>query len=132
MSMSDPIADFLTRVRNAIKAEKKVVDIPASNFKKELARILKENKFITDFKVQDTENNQGNISIYLKYNDGKSVIAGLKKISKPGLRNYVDKDSIPRVRNGLGIAVISTSKGVMTDIQARQMNIGGEVVCEIW
>ena len=132
MSMSDPIADFLTRVRNAIKAEKKVVDIPASNLKKELARILKENKYITDFKMHETENKQGAISVYLRYNDGKSVIAGLKRASKPGLRDYVKTDDIPRVRNGLGMAIISTSKGVMTDKQARSMKVGGEVICEIW
>ncbi|MCB0725654.1 MAG: 30S ribosomal protein S8 [Ignavibacteriae bacterium] len=132
MSMSDPIADFLTRVRNAIKAEKKIVDIPASNLKQELARILKENNYITDFKLHETDNKQGAISIYLKYNSGKSVIAGLKRSSRPGLRNYVKTDDIPRVRNGLGIAVMSTSKGVMTDKQARNMQIGGEVICEVW
>lgn len=132
MSMSDPIADFLTRVRNAIKAEKKVVDIPASNLKKELARILKENKYITDFKMHDTENKQGAISVYLRYNDGKSVISGLKRSSRPGLRDYVKTDDIPRVRNGLGIAIVSTSKGVMTDKQARNMQVGGEVICEVW
>ena len=132
MSMSDPIADFLTRVRNAIKAEKKVVDIPASNLKKELARILKENKYITDFKMHDTENKQGAISVYLRYNDGKSVISGLKRASRPGLRDYVKTDDIPRVRNGLGIAIVSTSKGVMTDKQARNMQVGGEVICEVW
>ena len=132
MSMSDPIADFLTRVRNAIKAEKKVVDIPASNLKKELARILKENNFITDFKVNETDNKQGAISVYLKYRNGKSVIAGLKRASRPGLRRYVDKEDIPRVLNGLGVAIISTSKGVMTDKQARRSNVGGEVICEVW
>lgn len=132
MSMSDPIADFLTRVRNAIKAEKKVVDIPASNLKKELARILKENNFITDFKVNETDNKQGAISVYLKYRNGKSVIAGLKRASTPGLRRYVNKDDIPRVLNGLGMAIVSTSRGVMTDKQARKSNVGGEVICEVW
>ncbi|HLT24431.1 MAG TPA: 30S ribosomal protein S8 [Ignavibacteria bacterium] len=132
MSMSDPIADFLTRVRNAIKAEKKVVDIPASNLKKELARILKENNFITDFKVNETDNKQGAISVYLKYRNGKSVIAGLKRASTPGLRRYVNKDEIPRVLNGLGMAIVSTSRGVMTDKQARKNNVGGEVICEVW
>lgn len=132
MSMSDPIADFLTRVRNAIKAEKKVVDIPASNLKKELARILKENNFITDFKVNETDNKQGAISVYLKYRNGKSVIAGLKRASTPGLRKYVNKDDIPRVLNGLGMAIVSTSRGVMTDKQARKSNVGGEVICEVW
>lgn len=132
MSMSDPIADFLTRVRNAIKAEKKVVDIPASNLKKELARILKENNFITDYKVNETDNKQGAISVYLKYRNGKSVIAGLKRASTPGLRRYVNKDDIPRVLNGLGMAIVSTSRGVMTDKQARKSNVGGEVICEVW
>ena len=132
MSMSDPIADFLTRIRNAIKAEKKIVDIPASNFKKEIARILKESHYITDYKFYDTPNNQGMISIHLKYNDGVNVIEGLQKYSRPGLRRYVGANDIPRVRNGLGIAIISTPKGVMTDKDARKMNVGGEVVCEVW
>lgn len=132
MSMTDPISDFLTRVRNAIKAEKKSVDIPASNFKKELAEILKKNNYIHDYTVADTPNKQGMISIRLKYNAEESVIEGLRRVSRPGIRRYVQAEDLPRVRNGLGIAVISTSKGLMTDQQARSQKIGGEVICEIW
>ncbi|HEX2788677.1 MAG TPA: 30S ribosomal protein S8 [Ignavibacteria bacterium] len=132
MSMTDPISDFLTRVRNAIKAEKKTVDIPASKFKKEIAEILKNTKYIDDYKMIDTENKRSFISIKLKYSGGESVITGLKRISKPGIRRYVEHASIPRVRNGLGIALISTSKGLMTDSQARKLGVGGEVVCEVW
>jgi small subunit ribosomal protein S8 len=132
MSMTDPISDFLTRVRNAIKAEKKTVDIPASKFKKEIAEILKNTKYIDDYKMIDTENKRSFISIKLKYSSGESVITGLKRISKPGIRRYVEHANIPRVRNGLGIALISTSKGLMTDSQARKLGVGGEVVCEVW
>jgi small subunit ribosomal protein S8 len=132
MSMSDPIADFLTRVRNAIKAGKKTVDIPASNIKKNIAEIMKNTHFISDYSLIETDGIKKFISLNLKYNDGISVIEGLKRISKPGIRTYADSESIPRVRNGLGIAVISTSKGLMTDKQARAQKIGGEVICEIW
>lgn len=132
MSMTDPISDFLTRVRNAIKAEKKTVDIPASKFKKEIAEILKNSKYIDDYKMIDTENKRSFISIKLKYSGGESVITGLKRISKPGIRTYVEHGNLPRVRNGLGIALISTSKGLMTDSQARKLGVGGEVVCEVW
>lgn len=132
MSMTDPISDFLTRVRNAIKAEKKTVDVPASKFKKEIAEILKNTKYIDDYKMIDTENKRSFISIKLKYSGGESVITGLKRISKPGIRRYVEHGNLPRVRNGLGIALISTSKGLMTDSQARKLGVGGEVVCEVW
>jgi len=132
MSMTDPIADFLTRVRNAIGAGKKTVDIPASNIKKGIAEIMKNTHFISDYSLIETDGVKKFISLKLKYNDGVSVIEGLKRISKPGIRTYKDSESIPRVRNGLGIAVISTSKGLMTDKQARAQKIGGEVICEIW
>jgi small subunit ribosomal protein S8 len=132
MSMSDPIADYLTRIRNAVKAKKKTVDIPASNMKKSISEILKTSAFISDFKFSDSKYPNGILSLHLKYNDEKSVINGLRKISKPGIRKYVQKDDLPRVRNGLGIAIISTSKGLMTDKQARETGIGGEVICEIW
>jgi small subunit ribosomal protein S8 len=132
MSMTDPIADFLTRVRNAIGAGKKTVDIPASNIKKGIAEIMKNTHFISDYSIIETDGVKKFISLKLKYNDGVSVIEGLKRISKPGIRTYKDSESIPRVRNGLGIAVISTSKGLMTDKQARAQKIGGEVICEIW
>ncbi|MCU0372487.1 MAG: 30S ribosomal protein S8 [Ignavibacteria bacterium] len=132
MSMTDPISDFLTRIRNAIKAEKKSVDIPASNLKIGITEILKNANFINDYSVIETENKRRFISIKLKYNGGISVIEGLKRISRPGIRRYTDAENLPRVRNGLGIAIISTSKGLLTDKQARSQKIGGEVMCEIW
>ncbi|VAX23681.1 SSU ribosomal protein S8p (S15Ae) [hydrothermal vent metagenome] len=131
MPVTDPVADFLTRVRNAAKAKKRFVDIPASNMKKGIAEILKESKFIRDYNIIE-DNKQNVIRIHLKYVDGKPSITGLKKISTPGLRRYVDKDNIPRVLNGLGIAIISTSQGLVTDKQARKSAIGGEVICHIW
>ena len=132
--VSDPIADYLTRVRNAILAKHRVVDIPASKLKKEITKILKENGYILNYKFEDDKNYQGNIKIALKYNPETklSAIKGLEKISKPGLRQYCDSSSIPRVLNGLGIAVISTSKGVITDKQAREQKVGGEVICYVY
>ena len=132
MSMSDPIADYLTRVRNAIKAKKKSVEIPASGFKKAISEILKNNHLIHDYTFAETDNKQGMITVQLKYNDGESVILGLRRVSRPGIRRYVDAEKLPRVRNGLGIAIVSTSKGLMTNKQAQSLKIGGEVVCEIW
>ena len=132
MSMTDPIADFLTRIRNAIKAEKKIVDIPASKLKIGIAEIMKNTKFINDFENIETEGKRKYISIKLRYNSGISVIEGLKKISKPGIRRYVKSDKLPRVRNGFGIAIISTSKGLMTDKKARELKVGGEVICKVW
>jgi len=132
--VSDPIADYLTRVRNAILAKHRVVDIPASNLKKEITKILKESGYILNYKFEDDNGYQGNIKIALKYNPETklSAIKGLEKISKPGLRQYCDSSSIPRVLNGLGIAVISTSKGVITDKQAREQKVGGEVLCYVY
>jgi small subunit ribosomal protein S8 len=132
MSMSDPIADYLTRVRNAIKARKRTVDIPASKFKKAISDILKNSYLITDYNVGGEEASKNVLTIQLKYADGESVIQGLRRISKPGIRKYVSSENLPRVRNGLGIAIISTSKGLMTDKKARELKVGGEVVCEIW
>jgi small subunit ribosomal protein S8 len=131
---TDPIADFLTRVRNAQMAEHKVVDVPASNMKRSITKILHEKGYILDYKFEETKNNQGNIKIALKYNfQTKSpAIKKLIRISKPGLRKYVDSTSLPRVINGLGIAIISTSKGVITDKEARNFNIGGEVICHVY
>ncbi|MBN1301299.1 MAG: 30S ribosomal protein S8 [Melioribacteraceae bacterium] len=131
MPVTDPIADFLTRIRNAAKARKKFVDIPASGTKTKMAEILKDSKFIRDFNVIE-DDKQNILRIHLKYVAGSPSISGLKKISTPGLRTYVGKDNIPRVLNGLGIAIISTSKGLLTDKQARQESIGGEVICHIW
>ena len=132
MSMTDPIADYLTRVRNSLKAGKKTVDMPYSKFKQAISEILKKSSFIEDFKVIETEGKFKMLSLKLKYNDGESVILGLKRISKPGIRRYVSNEDIPRVRNGLGISIVSTSRGLMTDKQARKENIGGELICYIY
>ncbi len=130
--VTDTIADMLTRIRNANSMRYEEVNVPASNVKKEIARILKEEGFIKDYKVVD-DNVQGTIQLTLKYTEKKErVINGLKRISKPGLRVYVQKDEVPKVLNGLGIAIISTSKGIMTDKEARKENIGGEVLAYIW
>jgi small subunit ribosomal protein S8 len=132
--VTDPIADYLTRVRNAIMAKHRVVDIPASNIKKEITKILKEKGYILNYKFEDGVNYQGNIKIALKYSpDSKrNAIKALERISKPGLRHYCDSTSIPRVLNGLGVAIISTSKGVITDKEARELNVGGEVLCYVY
>ncbi len=130
--MTDPISDYLTRVRNALKAGKKSVDIPSSKFKESITGILKKTSFIEDYSVVDGGKNLKMLSIRLKYNDGDSVISGLRRISRPGIRRYVDHEKLPRVRNGLGIAIVSTSKGLLTDGEARKLKIGGEVVCEVW
>ena len=131
---TDPIADYLTRLRNASKATHKVVDIPASNIKKEITRILKDKGYILNYKFEETENNQGNIKIALKYNPQTKQAAFKKliRISTPGLRKYVATKSMPRVLNGLGVAILSTSKGVMTDKEARVQKVGGEVMCHIY
>jgi len=131
MSVTDPIADFLTRVRNASKAKKVRVEIPASGLKKELAEILKKENFIHDFAIVE-DNKQNLIRIHLKYSQGSAAISGLRRISKPGLRIYKGTDELPRVLNGLGTAVISTSKGLLTDKEARKQSVGGEVICYIW
>ena len=131
---TDPIADYLTRVRNAQMAQHRVVDIPASNMKKSITKILHDKGYILDYKFEDTTNNQGNIKIALKYNT-KTKVPAIKKlirISKPGLRKYADSTTLPRVINGLGIAILSTSKGVITDKEARNFNIGGEVICYVY
>ena len=131
---TDPIADYLTRVRNAQMAGLKVVDIPASNMKKAITEILHDKGYILNFKFEDTDNNQGNIKIALKYNAQTNLptIKKLTRISKPGLRKYADANTLPRVINGLGIAIISTSKGVITDKEARDLNVGGEVICHVY
>ena len=132
MNTTDPIADMLTRIRNAGQAKFKTVDIPASNIKKSIADILYNEGYIKSYEEIQNDN-QGIIRISLKYTEkGKKVISGLKRISKPGLRIYASKDELPRVLNGLGIALISTSKGVMTDKKARELGVGGEVLAYIW
>lgn len=131
--MTDPIADYLTRLRNAIKANHRIVEIPASNIKKEITKVLKDQGFIRSFKFED-DGVQGVIKIALKYNTQtrESAIVHLERISKPGLRKYASIDNIPRVLNGLGLAILSTSKGVITDKQARAQNVGGEVLCYVY
>ena len=132
MNTTDPIADMLTRIRNASQAKFKTVDIPASNIKKNIAEILFAEGYIKAYE-EITNENQGIIRISLKYTEkGKKVISGLKRISKPGLRIYASKEELPKVLNGLGIALISTSKGVMTDKKARELGVGGEVLAYIW
>ena len=132
MTMTHPIADMLTRIRNANVVKHETVDVPASNMKKELSRILLEEGFIRGYDVIE-DGKQGIIRIQLKYGQtGERVISGLKRISKPGMRVYADKHEVPRVLNGLGISIISTSKGILTDKQARKENVGGEVICYVW
>jgi len=129
---TDPIADYLTRVRNAQKAGHKVVDIPASNMKKSITEILFDKGYISSYKFEDDVNHQGNIKIALKYNSKTPAIKRLIRVSKPGLRKYVNTTTMPRVINGLGIAILSTSKGVITDKEARVQKVGGEVICYIY
>lgn len=131
--MTDPIADLLTRIRNGIKAKHKIVEIPASNMKKSITKILFEKGYILNYKFED-EGPQGNIKIALKYHPEtkQSAIKVIKSISTPGLRKYVGKEELPRVLNGLGIAILSTSQGLMTDKEAKTRNIGGEVICYVY
>lgn len=132
MSMTDPIADFLTRIRNAIGARRQMVTVPSSKMKVRIAQILKEEGYIQDYRVVE-DGRQGILEIQLKYDrDNRSVIEGLRRDSRPGRRKYVGKDDLKPVRNGLGIAILTTSKGVMTDRQARKLSVGGEVICTIW
>jgi len=132
MSMTDPIADMLTRIRNANMVKLQKVDIPSSNVKVNIAQVLKQEGYIKNYKVI-ADNRQGVLRIYLKFIDEKEpVINEITRISKPGSRTYVDSESIPSIKNGLGIAVLSTSKGIMTDAAARQAGIGGELICTVW
>ena len=132
MHITDPVADMLTRIRNANNAKHESVDVPASNMKKSIAQILLDEGYIKSFQVED-DGVQGMIHITLKYNAGKEkVISGLRRVSKPGLRVYVGADELPHVLRGLGIAIVSTSKGVMTDKAARAAHVGGEVLAFIW
>ena len=132
MQMSDVIADMLTRIRNANNAKHDTVDIPASNIKKAIADILVEEGYIKNVQIIE-DNKQGVIRVTLKYGPNKSkILQGLRRVSKPGLRKYANSKDMPRVMNGLGIAIVSTSKGIMTDKQARALNIGGEVLCFVW
>jgi len=132
--MTDTISDFLTRVRNAIKANHRIVEIPSSNLKKEITKILFEKGYILNYKFEATENHQGLIKIALKYHPEtkQSAIRQLLRVSRPGLRKYTGTTTMPRVLNGLGVAILSTSKGVMTDKEAKKQNVGGEVLCYIY
>jgi len=133
MSVTDPISDMLTRVRNASKARLDTAVMPSSKLKTEIAKILLEEGYINSFEVSDGENINGILKIYLKYgSDRKGVIEGLKRISKPGLRVYAEKENIPRVLGGLGTVIISTSQGIMTGKKAKKLGIGGEIICHVW
>lgn len=132
--MTDPISDYLTRLRNAIKANHRIVEIPSSKLKKEITRVLFEKGYILNYKFEDLENHQGSIKIALKYNPVTKTpaIKKMDRVSRPGLRKYTGVDTMPRVINGLGIAIVTTSKGVMTDKEARKLNVGGEVLCFVY
>ena len=133
MSMSDPIADMLTRIRNACGSKHRRVDVPASKLKIEIARILKENSYIQDYRLVETDEGRQLLRVILKYaQGGQPVIRELKRVSTPGLRKYVGVGEIPRVRNGLGMAILSTSRGLMSDRQARQSRTGGELLALVW
>jgi small subunit ribosomal protein S8 len=132
MSMTDPIADMLTRIRNACGSKHRRVDIPVSKMKTEIARILKENNFIQDYQTLKTDEGREVLRVRLKYAGGQPVIRLLQRVSTPGLRKYVGAGDIPRVRNGLGMAILSTSRGLMTDREARQARTGGELVALVW
>ncbi len=132
MAVSDPIADFLTCVRNAIRAKQRKVDVPASTLKTEIAKVLLRERFINNYKVID-DPRQGILRMYLKYTgDDLSVITGIKRVSTPGRRVYVGKERIPRVMGGLGVSILSTSRGLMTEREAREAGLGGELMCQVW
>ncbi|MEC8753272.1 MAG: 30S ribosomal protein S8 [Verrucomicrobiota bacterium] len=133
MIVSDPIADMLTRIRNANMAEKVSVEVPSSKIKIEIAKLLKSEGFISDYSIIKIDENKSSLAINLKYTaDREPVIQGLQRVSKPSCRKYVNRDEVPRVLGGIGIAILSTSKGVITDTEARKHNIGGEILCYIW
>jgi small subunit ribosomal protein S8 len=132
MSMTDPIADMLTRIRNACGSKHRRVDVPVSKVKMEIARILMENNFIREYKTIDTEDGRKILRVYLRYAGDQPVIRELRRVSTPGLRKYVGASEIPRVRNGLGIAILSTSQGLMNDQQARKARTGGELLAVVW
>lgn len=132
--MTDPIADYLTRLRNAIKANHRIVEVPASKIKKEITKVLYDKGFIQGYKFVDGTNPQGLIKIALKYNPATKMpaVVSLERVSRPGLRQYAKAENLPRVLNGLGVAILSTSRGVMTDKEARQLHVGGEVLCYVY
>ncbi len=132
--MTDPIADYLTRLRNAIKANHRIVEVPSSKLKKEITKVLFEKGYILNYKFEDVVNHQGTIKIALKYNPvtKTSAIKKMERVSRPGLRRYAGVEDMPRVINGMGIAIVTTSRGVMTDKEARKLNVGGEVLCYVY
>jgi small subunit ribosomal protein S8 len=132
--MTDPISDYLTRLRNAIKANHRIVEVPSSKLKKEITKVLFEKGYILNYKFEDVVNHQGTIKIALKYNPvtKTSAIKKMERVSRPGLRRYAGVEDMPRVINGMGIAIVTTSRGVMTDKEARKMNVGGEVLCYVY
>ena len=132
MSLSDPIGDMLARIKNAQMRNQKNVDIPSSKFKTKIADVLKEEGFIIDYKINKLDNNKSNLNINLKYNSGNPVINVIERVSKPGRRIFSSAESLPKINNGLGIAIISTPKGVMTDVNARKQKIGGEIICKVF
>jgi small subunit ribosomal protein S8 len=131
MSLSDPIGDMIARVKNAQARNHKKVDLPSSNFKKKIADILKNEGFIKDFKILENDN-KNTLSLELKYHSGNPVISNFERVSKPGRRIFSSADSLPKINNGLGIAIVSTPKGVMTDIDARKQKVGGEIICKVF
>jgi len=132
MSVSDPVADFLTGIRNALRAKQRKVDVPASRLKVEIAKVLLSERYINNYKMIDDQR-QGVLRVYLKYaTDQSSVITGIRRVSTPGRRLYVGKDSIPKVMGGLGTGIVSTSRGIMSDREARETGLGGELLCQVW
>ena len=132
MSLTDPIADMIARIRNGLMRSHKKIDMPASIFKTKILDVLKNEGFIIDYKIDDSENNKQNISINLKYHSGNPVINSIERISKPGRRIYSSAESVPKINNGLGIAILSTPKGVMSDMDARKQKVGGEIICKVF
>tara|TARA_B100001750_G_C15157309_1_gene422637 strand:+ start:107 stop:505 length:399 start_codon:yes stop_codon:yes gene_type:complete len=132
MSMSDPIGDMLARIKNAQLRSHKSINLPSSNFKVKIVEILKKEGFIIDYKIESQEPNKSALMINLKYNSGSPVINTIERISKPGRRIFSSAESLPKINNGLGIAIVSTSKGVMTDIDARKQKLGGEIICKVF
>ena len=132
MSLSDPIGDMIARIKNAQSRNHKKVELPSSNFKAKIAEVLKNEGFIIDYKINEKTGNKLNLEINLKYNSGNPVISTIERVSKPGRRVFSSAESLPKINNGLGIAIVSTPKGVMTDIDARKQNIGGEIICKVF
>ena len=132
MSLSDPIGDMITRIKNAQMRNHKKVELPSSNFKSKIAEILKSEGFIIDYKINENQGNKPDLEINLKYNYGSPVISTIERVSKPGRRIFSSAESLPKINNGLGIAIISTPKGVMTDVDARKQKVGGEIICKVF